>query len=180
MKTILKTGIFIALIATVTQISAQKYKFGHTDSQKILQQMPELKDAQKKLQAEQKKIEERLLSMRTEYQNKVQAYMENEQLAAESPEKWDALTKADKEAEITSLEERITKYQTNAEQSLITKQEELYQPILKKIKDAIKDVAEEGNYIYIFDVNALLYYSETKSTDVTPMVKKKLGIGEDE
>ncbi len=178
MKTILKISLALIIMFTAGQISAQKLKFGHTDSQKLVEVMPELKTAQEALKTEQKKIEQHLAGMNTEYQTKVQEYLENEQLAAASPEKWTALEKSDKEAAIKSLEERITKYQSSAEQSLMAKQQELYKPIVDKVQKAIKDVAVEGGFIYIFDVNALLYYSETQSVDVTPLVKKKLGITE--
>ncbi len=178
MKSIIKISLALFALFFFTNLSAQKLKFGHTNSQEIVEQMPEVKAAQETLKTEQKKIETHLAAMQGEYQGKVTEYLENEQLAPKSPEKWDALTKADKESEIKALEERITKYQSTAEQSLQTKQAELYQPIIDKVQKAIKDVAIEGEFIYIFDVNALLYFSETQSIDVTPMIKKKLGFTE--
>jgi outer membrane protein len=55
---------------------------------------------------------------------------------------------------------------------------EMLQPIAKKIDDAIKAVGQEGGYVYIFDLNStqIPYVSETLSTDVTSIVKSKLGI----
>jgi outer membrane protein len=178
MKSLLKISFLAVVILLASNVYAQKLKFGHTDSQKLVEEMPELKAAQETLKLEQKKIEDHLMAMQTEYQGKVQEYLENEQLDPKSPEKWTALAKADKESEIKGLEDRITKYQSNGEQSLQTKQQELYQPILDKVQKAIKDVATEGEFTYIFDKNAVLYYSETQSVDVTPLIKKKLGITE--
>ena len=55
---------------------------------------------------------------------------------------------------------------------------EMLQPIAKKIDDAIKAVGQEGGYVYIFDLSStqIPYVSETLSTDVTSIVKSKLGI----
>ena len=49
-------------------------------------------------------------------------------------------------------------------------------PIQEKIQGAIKDVAVEGGYQYIFDAqsDSILYADET--TDVTRLVMEKLGI----
>ncbi len=57
------------------------------------------------------------------------------------------------------------------------KQQEMLQPIIDKANNAIKEVARENGFIYIFDIagGTILYYSE-KSVDILPLVKKKLGI----
>ncbi len=179
MKTIFKiTALTAIMLLMLGNVSAQKYKFGHLDSQGLLVSLPETATAKKTLEAEKKKIETRLLAMQTESQEKYKLYMENEQLAAASPEKWSALEKRDKEAEIQSLQQRMQTFQASAEQELAKKQSELYEPILKKVDDAIKAVAAEGKFTYLFDVNAVLYFSPTQSIDVTSLVKKKLGITE--
>jgi len=179
MKTILKiTTVAAMMLLMLGNVSAQKSKFGHIDSQALLMSLPETDAAKKSLEAEKKKIENRLVSMDTEAKKKYQEYMENEALAAASPEKWSDLEKRDKEAEIQSLQQRMQTFQASAEQELAKKQNELYEPILKKVDEAIKAVAEEGKYTYLFDVNAVLYFSPTQSVDVTSAVKSKLGITE--
>ena len=52
------------------------------------------------------------------------------------------------------------------------------EPIYKKIDDAIKAVGQEGGYVYIFDLNRtdIPFVNESLSTDVTPIVKGKLGL----
>lgn len=177
MKTFFKIHIvIIALVLFSGHSYAQKVKFGHSNTAEIFELMPESKEAQKALEAEQQKVQERMIAMQTEYQELIQEYAENEQLRPESPEKWSAADKADKEAAIRGLEDRITKYQSNAQSSLQEKQSELYQPILTKIEDAIKKVRKENGFTIIFDDNVLLDFDEEQVIDVNPMIKKELGL----
>ncbi len=59
------------------------------------------------------------------------------------------------------------------------KQVALFTPITDKADKAIKDVGKENGLIYIFDVSPggqVAYYDETRSTNVTTLVKTKLGL----
>ncbi len=177
MKTILRTQtLIIAIMLMAGATFAQNIKFGHTNTTSILEQMPEAKEAQKALEAEQKKIQERLIAMQTEYQALIQEYSENEQLVAASPEKWSAADKSDKETAIKNLEERITKYQNNAQSSLQAKQMELFEPVLKKVEDAIEKIRKEKGFTIIFDDKVLLKYDDKQVIDINPMLKKELGL----
>ena len=105
--------------------------------------------------------------MTAEYQQRVQEYQSKEAT-------YNDLVKQDKVAEITGLEERIQKFQQNAQQSLQKKEQELLEPILSKARKAIEDVATEGGFTYIFDKSqgSILYAKE--SENVLDLVKKKL------
>ena len=93
--------LILVLIAMVTlSVAASAQKFGHITTDDIIQAMPETKAAQTALEAEGKKLEDQLQAMGVEYQNKVQAYQENVQLADAAPEKWSLALRADKEQEI--------------------------------------------------------------------------------
>jgi outer membrane protein len=87
------------------------------------------------------------------------------------------LIKKSKEEELMSLQQRIQTFQTNAQQELQKKEQELLKPIIDKAKKAIEDVCKENGYTYVFDTGtgALLYYPKD-SDDILPLVKKKLGI----
>ena len=165
--------VSVALFATNT---ATAQKFGHIDSQTIINNLPDTKAAQTTFENEGKKFDEQLQTMSLEYQNKVQAYQENMQLADAAPEKWSAAIRQDKEAEIMQLQERIQRFQENAQQSLQQKRQELYAPILEKVDNAVKKVAVAGNYIYVFDKNNVLFINTALSTDLTDAVKKELGM----
>lgn len=175
MKNLLKLSIVIILLSAVSLTgSAQKFKFGHTNSQKLIDEMPETKKARTELEALTKKYTTRFQEMQVEYENKYKEFVENEQLAAASPEKWDELTKEDKQAEIMGLQQRLQSYEGNVQQKINAKQVELLTPISEKVQKAIKDVAKEGNFTFIFDESSLLYFSKEQCIDVSDKIKAKL------
>ncbi|MCD4792229.1 MAG: OmpH family outer membrane protein [Bacteroidales bacterium] len=175
MKVLLRLSIVVFFLTTAFgTVSAQKLKFGHTNSQKLVEEMPETKKAREELQTITEKHKKRFEEMQAEYQQKYTEILENSELADESPEKWDELTMEDKQAEFMSLQQRIQAYEQNASEKINQKQVELFTPITEKVQNAIKAVAEEEEFIYIFDESTLLYFSKTQSIDVTDKIKKKL------
>ena len=129
--------------------------------------MPERKTAEEEVQTFAKSLESQLQAMNAEYQQSVQEYQANEATYTD-------LVKQDKVTEITGLEQRIQSFQQNAQQALQSKEQELLEPILQKARQAIEDVASEGDYTYIFDksVGSILYVKE--SENILDKVKKKL------
>lgn len=146
-----------------------KMKFGHIDSQVLLEAMPEKAQADKTLEAFAMQLEKQLQTMSGEWETKVQDYRANEAVMSDII----AQTKAE---EIQQLEQRIQSFQQNAQQSIAKKEAEVYQPILDKAKEAIEAVSKEGSYNYVFDSSsgALLYQPD--GDDILDLVKKKLGI----
>ena len=169
--------LFLVIIAIISlSVAASAQKFGHITTDDIIQAMPETKAAQTALETEGKKLEDQLQAMGVEYQNKVQAYQENVQLADAAPEKWSAALRADKEQEIMQLQERIQRFQENAQASIQQKRSELFQPIMDKLDAAIKKVATSGGYVYVMDKANVLFINESISVDLTNEVKKELGM----
>ena len=107
--------------------------------------------------------------MGQEYKSKVQAYQNNVGTMSD-------LIRQTKEQEISDLQQRIQAFQQSAQQDIAKKQNDLFQPIIKKIKDAITAVGKEYHYTYILDVSqgVVLYYAH--GDNVMPLVKKKLGL----
>jgi outer membrane protein len=87
------------------------------------------------------------------------------------------LIRQTKEADITEMQQRIANFEQVAQQDLQQQQQRLIQPVLEKANNAIKAVAEEKGFVYIFDVSRgnPVYFSP-KSTDILPLVKTKLGL----
>lgn len=91
----------------------------------------------------------------------------------------DDLDRADRENELLAMQESIQKFEGEAQNSIVKKQNELLSPLFSKIGDAIKAVAEENGFDFIFSagtqgVDILLYAKEDKNA--TKLVLKKLGI----
>ena len=76
------------------------------------------------------------------------------------------------------LNKRIGDFQTKAQADLQDQQVILFKPIQEKVDKAIKEVGKENGFVYVFDTGSgvLLYFDETKSTNIMPLAKAKLGI----
>jgi outer membrane protein len=92
-------------------------------------------------------------------------------------DKYTNLIRQTKEADIQEMQQRIQNFQQMAQEDLQTQQSQLMRPIIEKANKAVREVAEEKGFIYIFDIGSgnPVYWSD-KSTDVLPLVKAKLGI----
>ncbi len=161
---------FILFIFSITiSASAQNLKFGHIDSGELIHLMPQTKSADSTLKKHGETLDSQLKMMTAEYQNKLQTY----QSKADSMP--DAI-RATREKELTDLGQRIQEFQQTAQESIQKKKEEIYGPILKKAEDAIKEIAKEKAYSYIFDTSlgSVIYAQE--SDNIMPLVKARLGI----
>ena len=87
----------------------------------------------------------------------------------------DALKDA-KVKEIQDLQKRIEEFQQKAGDDFEKKRGELYDPILKKAEDAVKAVAKEKGYAYVFDTTqpGLVYFDG--GINIMAEVKTKLGL----
>lgn len=161
--------LLIALFAG-TGFSQQKLKLGHLNSNDLLEAMPERISAQKTLQDFSKQLEDQLVTMQEELEKKYNEYLEKKDNMSE-------LIRKNKEEELMSIQQRIQTFQTNAQQELQKKEQDLLKPIIDKAKKAIEDVAKENAYTYILDTGSgsVLYFPK-ESDDILPLVKKKLGI----
>ena len=159
----------ICAICGFTTASAQG-KFGHVNSQEIIQAMPEFTKARTDIEALTKQYEADLKSMQEELQKKSEAY-EKEQ--ASLP----ANIKERREKELQDMYQKIQQSYQDNQQALAKEQQEKMQAITSKVLDAIKQVGEAGGYVYIMDLTGgIPFISTTLSTDVTAQVKAKLGL----
>ena len=71
---------------------------------------------------------------------------------------------------------RIQDAQTKAQEDLNKQEEELLAPMVTKTNQAIKDVANENHFTYIFDSSTGMVLFYDNGEDIMPLVKKKLNI----
>jgi outer membrane protein len=152
-------------------IKAQTLKFGHISSDELIKAMPEFDSANVKLEKFRKELVNYLELLTVELNNKSEAYNKESKNLTD-------IIKQSKEQELVEMNRKIQEFQTNAQEQLQNKQAELFQPIMTKVDKAIKDVGKENGFMYVFDVSkgSLLYFDETKSTNVMALAKAKLGL----
>lgn len=161
--------VLVLFAAGLTNLHAQSLKFGHINSADLIQMMPETKAADSAQSKYRRSLEDQMKTMTAEYQNKLNDYQAKEAMMQDA-------IKLTKQKELEDLGTRIQDFQQTAQESIQKKKEELYGPVLKKAEDAIKAVAKEKSYAYIFDTSAGVVLHAQESDDIMNLVKGKLGI----
>ena len=163
----MKKVIIVAVVLLIGISSySQKLKFGHVDTGEVFLAMPEREQASKAVEQFARQLEEQLVSLNKELEQKYNDYLEKVETFSPS-------IKQMREEDITNLQQRIQAFQMRAQQDLQAKEQELLEPIYNKITMAITEIGEQNGYLYIFDVSSLLFHSK-ESTDITEEVKAKL------
>lgn len=173
MKRLAGIVVILLLVCFIGQdIFAQNLKFGHINSDELIQSLPEFDTANTKLEKFRQELINALELMQVEFNNKNEAYQKESKNLTE-------IVRQTKEQELLDWDRRIREFQGSAQQQLQEKQAEFFQPIMAKVDKAIKDIGKEQGFVYIFTVgqgSTLVYFDEAKSTNVLPLAKTKLGI----
>lgn len=165
----IKKLILIMLFALPVSLMAQD-KLAYVNVQEIFQVMPELSEIEKTIADMNVEYRKELEMMYEEYYAKAKEYQDNLTTMSET-------IKVRRQGEIADLEKRIGTFQQTSNEELQRKQMEMITVLREKILKATAEVGAENNYVYIFDISAqTIAYHSPKAVDVTPLVKKKLGL----
>lgn len=147
MKMMAFSLVILVMTAFTAQAQLQNQRIAYVDTDYILTNIPEYKDAQDELNSlsekwekEVKAIFEKVEAMYKEYQT--EAVLLPQDLKRKKEED---ILKKEKEAKDLQM-----KY-FGTEGDLFKKRSELVQPIQEKIYNALQDIAETKNYAFIFD-----------------------------
>ena len=165
----MKKMILCAICAICGLTASAQAKFGHINSQEVMQAMPEATTMRTEMEALQKQYEADEKAMIAEYQKKVEDYQAQESTMPDN-------MKQRKIQEIQDMEQKIQQARQDNQQALQKAYADKLTPIQNKVMDAIKAVGNAGGYVYIMETNAIPFINTTLSTDVTAQVKAKLGI----
>lgn len=169
MKKLFNTAFLVIFLLGTALVAQQPARFGHIDTNELLQMMPGRDSATVELERYARELETTFVAMQNEFQTKYTDYLEKQATFSE-------LIRQSRERELISLQERIQEFQESAQQDLMDQESRLLRPIIEKARNAIEEVAKENGYTYIFDTSMgfLLYWDEGE--DVMPKVKQKLGL----
>lgn len=170
MKTLAKITTIVVL--SIVSFSATAQKFGYVDTEYILSNIPDYKEAQgelDKLSIEwQKQLERQYSEIDKMYKN----YQAEQILLTED-------MKTKREEEIIKKEKEAKEYQKQkfgVDGELFKKRQELVKPIQDKVYQAVQDVANVSGLDIIFDKSSglTMLYSNSKYNK-SDAVLKKLG-----
>jgi outer membrane protein len=162
--------LFLAiLLAFAGNVYAQKtIKLGHFNSAELTKRMPDADSVQAVLRDYISHLEADFTSLRDEYQRSAAEY------AAKKDQLSDLLRQS-KEKELKNAEANLQETYQSLQDSIQTKQTDLMNGIIAKIRVAVAEIAKEDKYTYIFESNSILWYAE-ESEDITPKLVKKLNL----
>lgn len=162
------TILLLAIVLCPFGSYAQKAKFGHINADEVMQALPGIDSVEKVVREMQAELQATGEAMADEFTKKQAEY---EALGSKGVSA--AVIKI-KEEELANMYQRIEEFKVTAQQDLQEKYQELLKPFHDKVLEAIKEVATENNFTYIFDTSILTYYDQGE--DISAKVKTKLGI----
>jgi outer membrane protein len=162
-----KIVILFILMITFQTLSAQKY--GYLNKEEIYKSIPEFDSATVQVEKLRKEFENQLASMQGEYSSK-SASLNNETVNISE------YLRQSKQDELKNLDVRIQLFSVRANAQLDEKKNQLLQPVITKVDDAIKAVATEQGFIFVIDGGQMLFTDEKKCINILPLVKARLGV----
>jgi len=168
----MKKSLIAILLVGLFSMPALSQKNAYVDTEYILSKIPAYENAQAKLDALSEGWKKEIETKYKEVETKYKEYQTEIALLS-------AEMKKQREDEIIKLENDANKLKEKYfgnEGSLYTKRQELVKPIQDEVYNAIKEIATEGNYGFIFDKAAdmSLIYTDPRF-DISDDILKKLG-----
>jgi len=154
----------------------QKLKVGIVHSQKVIAELKEWQDAQKKLDEVIRQWETEGQEMQQRLQQLKEQYDAQSLLLSETKKK-------EKQQELEALLAQLQKFQRDKFDpqagEVVKKQAEFIQPVLDKINSVIKKIGDDEKFDFIFDTNngAILYFGSDQP-DLTDRVLEELNKGQ--
>lgn len=155
-----KLLVAFMLVLSAGSLMAQS-KIGNVNTQLLLDTMPTRKDAMRKLIDFESGGKKELQEMKMDYDAAVQAYLQKQ------PTLSPVLQKIE-EDKIMKKEQALYDRQQSLEAELQAYSQELNEPILNRVQEAIKIVSERKKLSYVIDQNVTLYFDKT--LDITDEV----------
>ncbi|MBK7740907.1 MAG: OmpH family outer membrane protein [Saprospiraceae bacterium] len=149
--------------------SAIAQKVAYINSAVLMQDLPEIKQADSNLNAFQTQLQKKGEQMVTALQAKYQEIAKKQNAGEISPKQLE-----EESAKLKEEEAKITQFEQDMNKQVAEKRQALYQPILDKINGFIDEVAKKLGYDYVLDSSTgILLFAEDKY-DITADVRHKM------
>ena len=171
-----RSTLLISLLFLISafSVSQAQIKLGYIDSQKILAQYQEAIDAQNQLEQIRNQYQAEYEAMVREYQGLAQE-IESQSLLLSEEKKKEKL----RELQVKATEIDKFKFEKlNPEGGeFYKKNQELFQPIIKKINDIITRIGAEEEYDMVFDASSGALLHALPKYDLTSRILEELNKG---
>ena len=167
----MKKILMIALALMPLMLMAQS-KIAVVNSQELFNLMPQKSAAEAQLKALSEKYHAEYELLRGEFDKK---YADYQTVAADA-----SMPETIKDRRIQELQEsdkKMREFERRVADDIAAQREALTQPITDKIQAAIRTAGAQGGYDLVLDTAVTpVAYTGPNTTDITPMVKKILGL----
>jgi outer membrane protein len=166
LKKVLPLIVFLGLMPAL--IAEAQPKIGYMDSQKVMQNLPQRKNVQKKLSAFAEQQNEKYTRQTTNYQKALSKFQKNKS----------SMSKAEvdtTEKNLTSMKASLNQLGANLRKKIQQKRNELVNPILQKINDAIVAIAKKDGLDFVLNKStnqngSVIFYASSDQKDITQQV----------
>ncbi len=164
----------LVLVAAASFASAQEFRLGVIDTQRVIEGYEKAKEADNELKTLEERLKNRLKGLEDEIVT-LEERLTKQELFLDD----DAVRSA--RQDIRTKQEEYQQRLQNGQQALIEKQKELLEPIIEEVKTLIEEIGESENYSLILDqrltvgaysIPVALYVSS--KYDLTDRIIKKL------
>jgi outer membrane protein len=162
---------FTFLFAVMGTSLAQE-KYGHCNFGSLVSLLPGTTAADTELAAYRDQLVKKGEDMATAFQEKVAKFYQDSQSGDHTPK-----VLAEREQALGEEQQSILAYEQEVQQKVAEKRDELLEPLVTQVQEAIEKVAKANGYVMIFDTSAfnVVLFAED-SADITEMVKAELGL----
>ena len=168
----MKKILLIAATALAAVTGFAQPKFAHVNSTELVQLCPDMDKARETMTAASNEAQETFNDMQAEFNTKYQTYQSKAST-------WTQAVRESKEKELTEIQQRLQEFSQSVQAELQQQEQQLMQPIYQKVNETIQELAKKGGFVFVFDVQNVLYVDAAQSTDLTGEARKMLGIPED-
>ncbi len=168
---VMKKVIMVAFVLLLSTVAMHAQRSAYVDMEKIMSSVPEYETAQRQLDQLAERWRQEIAKEYEQIESMYREYQTREPLMSDEMRKT-------KQEEIVNKEKAVrelNKQRFGAEGELFTKRQSLVKPLQEKVYDAIKKLAQERKYEFIFSApdGATLIYAEDDK-DLTAEVIRRL------
>jgi outer membrane protein len=157
------------VVLGVSSANAQGQKSGYISVEQMVSLMPELgkiDTALQKFQAD---------SLNTEFASLIQEYNYKDSLLTKTDTtKIPPAVKRQHRQDLESIAYQVQNWQQISQNVMQSKQQELLAPVYQRVMDAVRGVAKDNGYTFVYNREALLV--APPADDLLPLVAKRLNV----
>jgi outer membrane protein len=160
------------LLCASSGLVAQTQKIGYVNSAKIFDELPEARDAAKRLEGFAKPVQDTLQLMQKQIEEKYADYQKKESMMNDA-------SKRTAQQEIQDIQLHAREYAQTKDRDLASQREKIFTPVKEKILRAIEKIAKTEKYSFVLDQNEnvnIVLYADPKD-DLTNRVLDNLKRG---